>query len=437
MIYPTRLAVGIAALGVPVALALAVAAPNAWWLGLVWPVAIAILVVVDAALAPSGSAAELSLELPRSVSIGRAMPVTARLRFAGAAPAHAQIALMRDPLLIARDDWRTAMEIVDGYGSAQVETTAQRRGTVRIESAWMRWRGPMKLAWRQRTTNVDGTARVTPDVDQVREKGSRLFERHALQGLLSQLQRGEGTDFDALVEFRPGMDRRAIDWKHSARHGDLHAREYRTEKNSQIVFAIDAGRQMSAPVDHVPRVDRAVSAALVNAWVALKLGDRVAISGFDSRPRVASGFVSGTRGFDELQQVAARIDYCAQESNYTFALTDLAARLNRRSMIVLIGEFTDVTSAEMLMRASGLLTRRHLLLIVILRDTELEAARDARPEEAADVTRAVTADALLRERQVVAARLRHLGAHVIECHHDTVADDLVRAYLDLKRRNLL
>ena len=89
------------------------------------------------------------------------------------------------------------------------------------------------------------------------------------------------------------MDRRAIDWKQSARHLKLHAKEFRTERNNQIVFAIDCGRQMSEPVAGLPRVDRAVSAMLLAAWVALKLGDRVALHAFDSRPRIASGLVSG------------------------------------------------------------------------------------------------------------------------------------------------
>jgi uncharacterized protein (DUF58 family) len=233
------------------------------------------------------------------------------------------------------------------------------------------------------------------------------------------------------------MDRRAIDWKQSARHSKLHAKEFRSERNNQIVFAIDAGRQMSEPVAGLSRLDRVVSAMLLTAWVALKLGDRVALHAFDSRPRIASGLVSGAAAFGELQRLAARIDYSAEESNYTHALTTLATRLTRRSMIVLFTEFTDLTSAEFLVRAASRLVETHLLLVVVLRDEELESILDRRPRDADDVTRAVTAAALLRDRLTVLTRLRHLGAHVVEAEHDRVADRLVQAYVDLKRRNLL
>ena len=57
------------------------------------------------------------------------------------------------------------------------------------------------------------------------------------KGMIAQLARGEGSDFDTLVDFRTGMDRRAIDWKQSARHMKLLAKQYRTERNNQIVFA--------------------------------------------------------------------------------------------------------------------------------------------------------------------------------------------------------
>ena len=100
-------------------------------------------------------------------------------------------------------------------------------------------------------------------------------------------------------------------------------------------------------------------------------------------------------------------------------------------------EFTDLISAEFLVRAATTLLRKHLLLVVILRDEELESIAERAPETADDVTRAVTAAALLRERLLVLTRLRHIGAHVVESEHDRGGDRLVAAYIDLKRRNLL
>ena len=78
-----------------------------------------------------------------------------------------------------------------------------------------------------------------------------------------------------------------------------------------------------------------------------------------------------------------------------------------------------------------------VVLVVVLRDEELETIADAMPERPADVTRAVTAAALIRDRRLVLTRLQHLGVHVIESEYDRVGERLVAGYIDLKRRNLL
>ncbi|MGW8278989.1 DUF58 domain-containing protein [Sphingomonas aurantiaca] len=436
MIYPTRMAVLAAAIGVPVTLLVAMLFPATWYAGLGWPLAVLTLVFADAVL--GHARARVVLALPRSAAVGVSLSVPIEIWIDARRPAGAaQVALAPDPLLSFVDAAPLDVALIAGRGTATVALTPLRRGTARLGTIWVRWAGPLGLAWRQARIDGDRTLPILPDIEAVRRQGAQVFQRHAVQGLLAQSDRGDGTDFDALVEFRSGVDRRAIDWKQSARHRKLYAKEYRTERNSQIVFAIDSGRQMSEPVDGIPRVDRAVSAALLAGWLALKLGDRVALHAFDSRPRMASGFISGAGAFAELQHLAAGIDYSGDESNYTFALTTLAARLRRRSMIVLFTEFTDPISADFMVRAVARLLKTHLVLIVVLRDDELETIVDRAPGQAADVTRAVTAAALLRDRRLVLLRLRHLGVHVIESPYDQVAERLVEGYVDLKRRSLL
>jgi uncharacterized protein (DUF58 family) len=425
-----------AAAGVPFTLVVAAAMPERWYAGVAWPVAVLILALLDALAALR--AAEARLDVPGTAYVGSTVDAVVTVTLEGARlPARAEVAVAANALVAVEDDGRLWIELESGKGAALLPLVMARRGAGRIEQLWLRWRGPLGLAWRQRRIDLDAAILILPDVRPVEERGAQVFQRHALQGLIAQINRGEGTDFDALVEYRSGMDRRAIDWKQSARHLKLHAKEYRSERNNQIVFAIDGGRQMSEPVAGLPRVDRAVSAMLLTGWVALKLGDRVALHAFDSRPRIASGLISGSAAFPELQRLAAAIDYSTEETNYTFALTTLATRLTRRSMIVLFTEFTDLTSADFMVRAARRMVETHLLLVVVLRDEELETIADAMPGRPEDVTRAVTAAALIRDRRLVLTRLQHLGVHIIESEHDRVGERLVAGYVDLKRRNLL
>jgi uncharacterized protein (DUF58 family) len=434
LIYPTRSAVLVTAAGAPLALVFAAIEPGHWFLALAWPLAMILLIALDGVRGIANATARI--DFPSHAYVGETRDCTVSVSV-DTRPRSASVALQESPLIAIQDFGRARVPLEGGQGAVLVSLEMLRRGIARFEHLWIRWTGPFGLAWNQGSIKLEAAFPVLPDLRPVHDHGARIFQRYALEGLIAQLARGEGSDFDALVEFRTGMDRRAIDWKQSARHMKLLARQYRTERNNQIVFALDTGRQMSEPVAGLARVDRCVSAILLTAWIALKLGDRVALNAFDSRPRLSSGFVSGGGAFAELERVAAEVDYSSDETNHTFALTTLAARLTRRSMIILFTEFTDTVSANFMLRAIRRLVEKHLLIVVVLRDEELEAIADASPATADDVTRAITAAALLKDRRIVIGRLQHLGVHVVEAEYDKVSERLVQCYLDLKKRDLL
>ena len=434
MIYPTRTAVIATAAGAPVALTFAAIDPGRWYLALAWPLAIFLLTAFDA-LRSMGSATA-RVDFPGFAYVGETRDCTVSVSVRSR-PRSAWVALENSPLVAAEDDGRSRVPLDGGQGAILIPLEMVRRGIARFERLWVRWTGPLGLAWRQGTIKFDVSFPVLPDLRPVHDQGARIFQRYALEGMIAQLTRGEGSDFDTLVDFRTGMDRRSIDWKQSARHIKLLAKQYRTERNNQIVFAVDTGRQMCEPIAGVARVDRCVSAMLLTAWIALKLGDRVAINAFDSRPRLSSGLVSGGGAFAELERIAAGIDYSSEETNYTFALTTLAARLTRRSMIIFFTEFTDTVSADFMLRALRRLVETHLVVVVVLRDQELEDIAAAEPQSPDDVTRAVTAADLLEDRRVVIPRLQHLGVHVLQSEYDKVSERLVQSYLELKKRDLL
>ena len=271
----------------------------------------------------------------------------------------------------------------------------------------------------------------------VRAPALQVFIKEAIYGILARQIRGEGSEFEALVEYQPGFDRRSIDWKSSARHSKLLAREYDTERNNQIVFALDSGSDMCEPVAGLPRIDRAVSAALLTSYVALKAGDQVRLFSFAAQPERATPFISGSRNFFRLQSEAAGIDYRFEESNYTLALSTLAAQLQRRSLIVVFTDFTDPTSAELMLESVGRLIDRHLLLFVAMEDEELLSIVDQAPATSEKVAESVAAASLLAQRRLVITRLRHMGIDVIEGRHDEIGTRLMNAYLKIKRRGQL
>lgn len=438
MIAPTRRATLLVAAGAPVALILGVIFPAYWTVGLIWALFLLALMLLDAVLSAPGGKVLVTEQAPASVSVGEVFAVSISVAF----PPQALVTVPRialnvsgiiDPGALARAD----LLMQGAEGRAEICLTPTRRGQAQISEIWVRWHGPMGLVAQQRRFASDRLTLVTPDARPVRSEGIRLFQRDAMHGLIAQLERGEGTDFEALADFQPGMDKRAIDWKQSARHSRLLAKEFRTERDNRIVFAVDCGRAMSEPLAGVPRVDRAVTAALLTSWTAMKLGDRASLFAFDSRPRLHSGALSGVENFAQLQKLAAKIDYSSEETNHTFALSSLSQQLSRRALIILFTDFTDPTGADLMVRAVGWLLARHVVLFVIMRDADLEEIIEAAPVDASAVAKAVTAATLLNEQRKVIARLRRLGLEVVEASHDKLGLKLVSAYIALKQKGRL
>lgn len=436
MIYPTRRAILLAIAGAPVVLTVGLAAPGLWTLGAAWGLGAVALVLVDAWLAASPGKLRLELRAPASLGVGGAGEAVVSVRFTSGAPSRMELALgVNDRLTL--ESPRQDLELVKGRGEARIALTPVRRGEARFESLWARWRGPLGLAWVQRRDEPGRTLPITPNIQGVHDQALRLFARDAVLGIKAQIETGEGAEFHALKDFQTGMDLRSIDWKQSARHGKLVGREYRTERNHPVVLALDTGRLMCAPLDGTPRIDHVINAALLLAFVSLKLGDRVGLFAFDSRPRISSGVTSGAAAFPLLQRLAASLDYSTEETNFTLGLTTLSGQLNRRALVVVFTDFADATSAELMLENVTRLLRTHLVMFVVLRDEELETLTDREPTEPDDVSRAVIAGAMLQQRDAVLNRLRRAGAQIVEASVNRLGPEIVNSYLDAKRRELL
>ena len=434
--YPTGRAVLLIAAGAPFAAIASAIVPNLWATGIAWAGLVVMLLLLDGLLA--AKAGDVTLAVPKTAEIGNPLRLTAEAQFAGLMiPRRVTGNLGLDDRLSENGSAEFALApsaAIEGSFSGQVETIPGRRGQGEIGTFWLRWKGPLGLAWRQTRKKSDQSVSVMPNISAVRSPTVQMFLRDSIFGLLARKFRGEGSEFEALADYQPGMDRRSIDWKGSARHSKLLAKEFDTERNNQIVFALDCGSAMCEPIDGLPRIDRAVSAALLTAYISLKSGDRTSLFSFAAKPELSTPFLSGSRNFYRLQQEAATIDYRHQESNFTLALSALSNRLKRRSLIVIFTDFTDPTSADLMLEAAGRLLDKHLVLFVVLEDEELSAIINKPPETAGDVARSVTARSLFDQKRLVVTRLKHMGIDVIEGAHRDIGTRLINSYLKIKRR---
>jgi len=437
VISPTARAIFLMLLGLPLMVGIALLRPDLWIVSAGWIGLTGGLILLDAMIGPALRAFEVDVEAPAILYAGGTDPLPVTFRFTrGSVPRRLEVQLETNELL---EDLPTRglQGWQDNERPYEFTLTPLRRGTARLIQLWCRWQGPLGLAQKRYIRKLDTDIVVTPNIRWVKDEAVRLFARDAEFGIKTQIERGDGSEFDALREFTTGMDRRAIDWKHSARHRHLLAKEFRTERNHNIVFAFDTGRLMSEPLGGVPKIDRAINAGLLLSYVSLRNGDRAMYYGFDARPGLSTGFLSGSRSFLKMQGMAAELDYSSEESNFTLALSTLASQLERRSLVIIFSDFVDTISAELMLENVRRLSDRHLVLFATFEDEALSSMADAPPETTEDVTRAVISGTLLAERDVVLRRLQRMGVQVIETRPELFGGALISRYLEIKKRDML
>ena len=313
-----------------------------------------------------------------------------------------------------------------------------RRGRFPFGAVTVRTTGPMRLVHRQHTRDVPGTLAVLPAYPS-RDAMTRRMRVPLDTGLRSVRQRGTGTDFDQLREYRPGDDIRRVDWAATARRHQPIVREYRAERNQNIVSLLDNGRVMAGSVAGVPRVEHAMDAVLGLSQVATKLGDNIGLLTFDQQVRGIVPASNSKAQFGRVAEALYLLDTSYGESAYGVSFTAAASRFRRRSLFVVHTDLVESVVAESLLPALAALTRTHLVMVAAVRDPDVAdwaSGVERRPGDlvagAAEAYRSAAAIASLSARDRAVATLSASGVIVVDARPGDLATAVVDRYLELK-----
>lgn len=319
--------------------------------------------------------------------------------------------------------------------TVDVRTTFRpsRRGRFEVSRLAVRVEGPMGMAAKQRARRMRHVVRVYPPFKSKDEAELRINKARILEvGLRSAQGRGGGTEFDQLREYTVDDEFKRIDWAATARANRAIVRTYRAERNQTVICLLDNGRVMAGRVDDVPRVEHAMDAVMMLTAVASRLGDRAGLVAFDSAIRAT---VTPGHGRDQLGKVTeAMYDLEPQlaESDYLTAFAHTLARFRRRAMLVIFTELVEQAVHENLLPAMPLIARNHLVVVASVQDPDVVRWATAPPIDAAGAYRKAAAVTALDERRRTVARLRGLGATVVDAPPGKLAPRLADAYLKVK-----
>ncbi|ROO89971.1 uncharacterized protein (DUF58 family) [Actinocorallia herbida] len=309
--------------------------------------------------------------------------------------------------------------------------TPTRRGDRSPASVTIRSTGPLGLAARQLSRPSPWTVRVLPGFPSRRHLPAKLRRLRELTGQQVALIRGQGTEFDSLREYVAGDDVRSIDWRATARRGDVVVRTWRPERDRRIFLILDTGRTSAGRVGDIPRLDCSMDAALLLGALASRAGDRVDLLAYDRAVRARVEGASRTDLLPAMVRAMAPLEPELIESDAAGMVSALLAGSRQRSLVVLLTELNTAAMEEGLIPLLPRLTARHLVLVAAVADPRVGEMAAGRGDLAA-VYDAAAAERAIAERRRLTAELRGYGVEVVDAGPEEIAPALADAYLALK-----
>jgi uncharacterized protein (DUF58 family) len=141
--------------------------------------------------------------------------------------------------------------------------------------------GPLQLIRRRYTLEADENVQVYPSYVQMRRYQLMAVSNNQMQSGVKKMRRiGHSLEFEQIKEYVRGDDFRTINWKATARRGDLMVNNYTDERSQQIYCVVNKGRVMKMPFNGMTLLDYSINASLVLSSIALQRQDKAGLITF-------------------------------------------------------------------------------------------------------------------------------------------------------------
>ena len=387
--------------------------------------------------------------LPAGLSLKRSFDG----RFAVGAETETRVEILNDTTrpvtLKIKDEYPPEMALT-GLREARVRVEAQtsaalvygltppRRGRFTFGLIAVRYLSRWGLAWAQADVGESQMVKVYPNMRRARAAELKaLGARSLVASHRRSSRRGEGREFESLRDYVRGDELRHVSWTATARRGKLVTRQYQIERDQTILIAIDAGRLMTARIEHETKLDLAVHAALSLMSAAARGGDNAGLVVFGRQIKTYLPPKRGSEHLDATLEALHAVEPEMIEPSYARAFEFIAANCKRRALVVVLTDLVDEEGSRELLASLKLLRPRHLPLVVTIGDRDLKGVVREEPKNVRELFTQSVAEEITMQRETALRLVEAQGGLALDVTAAALAPALLETYLRVKERGLL
>lgn len=417
--------------------------PLALWAAAGWLLVAAAVLIVDAQLMPAASNWRLTRQHDTRLSLAAQNRITIQVELLTNSGMSSVAIWLRDtpPSTFHLDrDEPLLTALVQPHVSTEVtyHVWPPRRGDYLFGDLFLRWQSPLRLLRRQACFAAAAPVKVYPNLVDV-HKYNLLMRRNRLWelGVRPTRRLGAGNEFERLRDYTPDDEYRRINWKATARRGKPISVEYETERSQNIYVLLDVGRMMRTPVGDVAKMDYAINAVLLLAYVATQKGDRIGLLTFADRMLSYITPRSGKVQFQRLLEQLYTVQGERVEPDYGAAFSEFAARQHRRGLALVFTDLTGSITTDTLVAQMTHLRRQHLPLLVTVADPTVNRLATQPIIDSATLYERTVAERMLADRWLTLDQLRRRGVQTLDVPADELSVAVINRYLAMKERMLI
>ncbi len=279
---------------------------------------------------------------------------------------------------------------------------------------------------------------VYPSYMQMKKYEFLGFHNNLNEFGLKKIRRiGHTMEFEQIKNYVVGDDVRTINWKATAKKGDLMVNQYQDEKSQPIYSMIDIGRVMKMPFNGLKLLDYSINSSLAFSNIALLKNDKAGMLTFSKK--VENRVVASNKktNLSLINEVLYKINTDFTDSDFGLLYATVKRTINQRSFLILYTNFEHISALKRQLPYLKALAKKHLLLVVFFENTELDELIKENAEDLQSVYNKAIAQNFSYDKKLMVKELNNNGIYAILTKPEELSVNVINKYLQFKSKGLI
>lgn len=297
---------------------------------------------------------------------------------------------------------------------------------------------PLKIVAKRYGFDRNKTVAVYPSYIQMRKYEFLALNNRLTEYGLKKIRRiGHTMEFEQIKNYVLGDDVRTINWKATAKKGELMVNQYQDEKSQPIYSLIDTGRVMKMPFEQLKLLDYAINATLAFSNIAIKKNDKAGLITFSDQIEHILPANNKRTHINVINEALYNIDTRFLDADYGMLYATVKRWVKHRSMLLLYTNFEHLSAMKRQLPYLMGISRQHLLVTVFFENTELDTLISENAEDLQGIYHKAIAEKFAFEKRQIVKELENRGIHAILTKPGNLSVNVINKYLEFKSKGLI